>query len=315
MMGSERMKILIAGGSGFIGSVLIRHLLQREHEISVIVSPKRKRTVLPGSVTVIEGDILHPHFWTDLIENHQVVINLAGSTIFRRWNRRVKSDLYVSRIPVTAHIVDALRTCSRANTHFFSSSGVGYYGYRMNETLDEESDAGSSFLARLAVAWEGEAVKARQYGVRVVLCRFGIVMGNGGGALKNMLPFFKYRCGGTWGSGRQWFSWIHAHDLARAVLFLLDHQEIEGAVNFTAPHPVTNHEMARLLNTMLRTRPVIPAIPGSLLHAVLGEFSDVFLKGQRVVPRKLIDGGFQFHFPHLEGCLSDLLGEKIHPGM
>jgi hypothetical protein len=307
------MNILIAGGSGFIGSVLIPRLLQRGNAISVVVAPKKQHTAMPRSVSVIEGDIVHPHFWPDLIEKHQVIINLAGSSIFRRWNRRVKEAIYTSRIRTTARIVDALQASSPANKHFFSSSGVGYYGYPMHETLAEESEPGSSFLARLAVAWETAALKARAFGVRVVLCRFGIVMGNHGGALMNMLPLFRYWCGGRWGSGRQWFSWIHAQDLAQAVLFLLDHQDIEGAVNFTAPHPVTNREMSQLLNKTLRIRPLIPAIPGCLIRALLGEFSDVFLKGQRVVPRKLLDGGFQFRYPFLEGCLTDLLGVKSKP--
>jgi hypothetical protein len=309
------MNILIAGGGGFIGSILIPALLHRGNEISVIVSPRRKQAALPRSVAVIEGDSAHPHFWHDIIDRHQVIINLAGSSIFRRWNRKVKETIYASRIHTTAHIVDALQACSPAKKHFFSSSGVGYYGYPMDKALNESSESGSSFLARLAVAWESEALKARQFGVRVVLCRFGIVMGANGGALTAMLPFFKYRCGGRWGSGRQWFSWIHAHDLARTVLFLLDHPDIDGPINITAPNPVTNHEMAQLLTKALNTQPLIPAIPGFLIKALLGEFSDVFLKGQRVVPQKLSDNGFQFRFPYLEGCLADLLGVHSNPGI
>jgi hypothetical protein len=307
------MNILIAGGSGFIGSILIPPLLQRGNEISVIVSPSKKQTVLPRSVAVIEGDTAHPHFWPDIISKHQVIINLAGSSIFRRWNRTVKEAIFASRISTTAHIVDALKACPPAKKHFFSSSGVGYYGYRMNETLNEASDPGSSFLARLAVAWESEALKSPQFGVRVVLCRFGIVMGNNGGALMAMLPFFKYRCGGRWGNGRQWFSWIHAHDLARAILFLMDHPDIDGSINLTAPNPVTNAQLSQLLNKTLSKRPLLPAIPGFLIKSLLGEFSDVFLKGQRVVPQKLLDRGFQFRFPYLEGCLTDLLGVHSNP--
>lgn len=305
------MDILIAGGSGFIGSILIPPLLQRGNAISVVVSPSKKQAALHRSVAVIEGDTAHPHFWPDLIARHQVIINLAGSSIFRRWNRAVKESIYASRIRTTANIVDALKACFPAKKHLFCSSGVGYYGYRMDETLNEASDPGSSFLARLAVAWESEALKARQFGVRVVLCRFGIVMGNNGGALMAMLPLFKYRCGGRWGTGRQWFSWIHAHDLARTVLFLMDHPDIDGAINVTAPNPVTNHEMVQLFNKALNRRPLIPSIPGFLIKAMLGEFSDVFLKGQRVVPQKLLDRGFQFRFPDLEGCLSDLLAAKM----
>jgi hypothetical protein len=308
------MNILIAGGGGFIGSILIPPLLQRGNEISVIVSPSKKQTALPRSVAVIEGDTAHPHFWPDVIAGHQVIINLAGSSIFRRWNCKVKDAIYASRIRTTAHIVDALKSCSPAKKHFFSSSGVGYYGYRMDEALNESSDPGNSFLAQLAIAWESEALKARPFGVRVVLCRFGIVMGRTGGAFVNMLPLFNYRCGGRWGSGRQWLSWIHTHDLARTVLFLLDHPDIDGPVNITAPNPVTNHEMAQLLNKALNKRPLIPAIPGFLIKALLGEFSDVFLKGQRVVPQKLLDNGFQFRFPYLEGCLAALLGVHSNPG-
>ncbi len=305
------MNILIAGGSGFIASMLIPPLLQRGHAISVIVSPRTKQTALPRPVTVIAGDASDHHFWPDLIAGHQVIINLAGSSIFRRWNRRVKEAIYESRIRTTAAIVEALKVCSPAERHLFSASGVGYYGYRMDEALNEASEPGSSFLARLAVAWEAEALQARPYNVRVVLCRFGIVLGNSGGALKTMLPLFKYRCGGRWGSGRQWFSWIHAHDLARAFLFLMDHHEIEGAINMTAPNPVTNAQLTRLLNATWHRKPLIPAIPGLLIQALLGEFSDVFLKGQRVVPQKLIDNGFPFRFPHLEECLSDLLAETM----
>lgn len=309
------MKILIAGGTGFIGSILLPVLLEDDHQISMIIPPGRKHKALQEPVEIVEGDVLNRDFWPEPVQNHQIIINLAGSSIFRRWNKRVRRDIYLSRILTTRNIVSALKASTGDKKQFFSASGVGYYGYGRDELLNEESDPGGSFLARVAVEWETEALKARGCGARTVLCRFGIVMGKDGGAFKKMLPFFKYWCGGSWGGGEQWFSWIHGMDCARAFLFLLEHSEIEGAVNFTAPNPVTNGEMAHLLRKGLRRRTPLPTIPGFLIRAMLGEFSDVFLKGQRAMPGKLLAGGFQFRYPCLEGCLSDLLGGTAKPAM
>ena len=309
------MKILVAGGTGFIGNMLLPCLLKAGHQVSMLVPAKRKHTVISSSVAVVEGEAFNPLVWRGLIEKHQVIINLAGSTIFRRWNKAVKDEIYTSRIHITRNIVDAFKSCPADDRHFFCASGVGYYGYPVNELLTEESRPGSSFLARVAVDWEGEALKARECGVRVVLCRFGIVLGKNGGAFKNMLPFFRYGLGGRWGDGRQWFSWIHALDCSKAILFLLEKSTVEGAVNLTAPNPVTNRELTYLLRRRLRRRTLFPIIPGFLVRAFLGEFADVFLKGQRVMPQKLLAGGFQFRHPALEGCISDLLDERTPPAM
>jgi len=309
------MKILVAGGTGFIGNMLLPCLLKAGHQVSMLVPAKRKHTVISSSVAVVEGEAFNPLVWRGLIEKHQVIINLAGSTIFRRWNKAVKDEIYTSRIHITRNIVDAFKSCPADDRHFFCASGVGYYGYPVNELLTEESRPGSSFLARVAVDWEGEALKARECGVRVVLCRFGIVLGKNGGAFKNMLPFFRYGLGGRWGDGRQWFSWIHALDCSKAILFLLEKSTVEGAVNLTAPNPVTNRELTYLLRRRLRRRTLFPIIPGFLMRAFLGEFADVFLKGQRVMPQKLLAGGFQFLHPALEGCISDLLDERTPPAM
>ena len=309
------MKILVAGGTGFIGSVLLPCLIEAGHQVSMLIPPGREYKAISSSVAVVEGDAFHPLLWPGLVENNQVIINLAGSTIFRRWNKTVKDDIYTSRIHITRNIVEAVKTCHGNGKHVINASGVGYYGYRMNEPLTEESGPGSSFLAGIAVDWEGEALKAREHGARVVLCRFGIVMGKNGGAFKNMLPFFRYGLGGRWGDGSQWFSWIHSLDCAKAILFLLEHRDIDGAVNLTAPNPVTNRELTHLLRHKLRRRTLLPVIPGFLMRAFLGDFADVFLKGQRVMPHKLLAGGFQFRHPTLEGCISDLLDEKTKPGI
>jgi hypothetical protein len=309
------MKILVAGGTGFIGSMLLPCLIEAGHQVSLLIPPGREHKAISSSVAVVEGDAFHPLLWPGLVEKHQVIINLAGSTIFRRWNKAVKDEIYTSRIYITRNIVDAFKSCPGNDRHFFCASGVGYYGYPVNALLTEESGPGSSFLARVAVDWEGEALQARERGVRVVICRFGIVMGKNGGAFKNMLPFFRYGLGGRWGDGSQWFSWIHSLDCAKAILFLLEQSTIEGGVNLTAPNPVTNRELTHFLRRTLRRRTLFPVIPGFLMRTLLGEFADVFLKGQRVLPYKLIAGGFQFRHPTLEGCIADLLDEKTKPGI
>lgn len=301
------MKVLLIGGTGFIGSRLAAALNAHGYQISLLsTSPGAQQKMVDGIVR-LEADASKAFMLQPFMEDADVIINLAGSTTFRRWNRNVKSDIYSSRVITTRNIVEALKTCGTRNKHFFNASGIGYYGYHNDEVLQEESPPGSSFLARMAAAWEAEALKAAGPGIRVVLCRFGIVLGKGGGALGNMLPLFRLWCGGRWGSGKQWFSWIHADDVAGAMMFLIKHQTLEGPVNLTAPNPVTNAEMARTLRGILKKITLFPVVPGFLMKVLLGECSEVFLKGQRVSPRRLLTHGFDFAYPELSSCLAHLL--------
>lgn len=301
------MKILMTGGTGFIGSRLVTALQEEGHRLSLLCTSSTADRAIAGGAHIYEGDLTKSSWLQQVIEQQDVIINLGGSTIFRRWNQKVKHDIYISRIIPTRSIVEALKACGNKSKLLLNASGVGYYGYQNDELLNEESGPGTSFLAGVAADWETEALKARAWGVKVILCRFGIVLGKRGGALTNMLPFFRFWCGGRWGSGNQWFSWIHEEDLARAVTFLLQRQDMEGPVNFTAPSPVTNSEMSRMLRGMVKRKTLIPVLPAFLIKAILGEFSDVFLKGQRVIPRRLLDQGFRFQYPQLEGCLTNLL--------
>ena len=187
-----------------------------------------------------------------------------------------------------------------------SASAVGYYGFTADQELDETSPPGKDFLAQLAVDWENEALKASQKGIRVALTRFGVVMGNDGGALDQMVRPFKFFVGGPIGSGRQWMSWIHVQDLCRAALFVAENPTVEGPVNFCSPEPVTNKNLAEEIGKILR-RPSFMSAPGFAIRLALGEFGSVILKGQRVFPRKLIDHGFQFNFSSVRSALNDLL--------
>jgi uncharacterized protein (TIGR01777 family) len=304
------MKLFFIGGTGFIGSILAPFFIQNGHQVTLLVSPTSNTKFVNGKVAVLAGNPTKQGTWQKNMVEHDCVINLAGTSIFQRWNKEIKTQIYTSRIATTRNIVEGLKAYNKKTKHLFNASGIGYYGYDQETLFDEKSPPGDSFLATVAKDWEAEALKAQLLGVRTVLCRFGIVMGRGGGALKNMLPLFKMYCGGTWGTGNQWFSWIHETDLINAFSFLLYHTAIEGPVNFTAPNPVQNSELVEKMREVLPRKSIIGAIPGSLIKCLLGEFSEVFLKGQRAIPRKLMDNGYTFSFGNLKACLIDL----IHQG-
>jgi len=204
-------------------------------------------------------------------------------------------------------LVDAIQD-HRIKT-FISTSAVGYYGFRGDEELTEESSPGKDFLAQLAVDWEKEALRAKDRGVRVVLTRFGIVLGEEGGALGQMIPLFKKDLGGPLGSGKQWFSWIHREDLIRAMLFLFEHTEISGPVNLTAPNPVRNKDLAAAIGKAMR-RPAFMRVPGFMLRLALGEFGSVLLEGQRVIPQRLLQSGFQFQYARIDEALAKIVENK-----
>jgi uncharacterized protein (TIGR01777 family) len=189
----------------------------------------------------------------------------------------------------------------------FSTSAVGYYGFHGDEELVEDSPSGNDFLARIALEWEGGALKAREKGARVVITRFGIVMGEKGGALSQMIPLFKKYIGGPIGSGKQWFSWVHIKDLAEAFVFLLKHPEISGPVNVCSPNPVRNKDLAKALGKALHRPSFIPA-PGFMVKLVLGEFGSVILEGQKVIPRRLLENGFVFQYADINKALQSIPG-------
>jgi uncharacterized protein (TIGR01777 family) len=304
------MKIFLIGGTGFIGRLMVASFIEKGYEVTLLVSSNKKEEVFNQNLEVITGDPTLPGEWQKNMGTHDIVINLAGTSIFQRWNKRIKDEIYTSRITTTVNIVKGLKNYNKEIKHFFNASGVGYYGYHQEALFDEESPPGNSFLAMVARDWEQEALKAQALGVRTVLCRFGIVMGRGGGALKNMLPLFKMHCGGTWGNGKQWFTWIHESDVINGLYFLLHQKCIEGPVNFTAPHPVQNRELTECMRDVLQCKSILPAIPGVLIKLLLGEFSEVFLKGQRAIPGKLVDNGYTFYFSDLRECLIDLLRQS-----
>jgi len=304
------MRVFITGGTGFIGNYLARGLAQEGFRVSVLTRNNSKRRVLPEGIDIVPGDPVTTGAWQEKIGESDSVINLAGASIFKRWNEKSKAIIRESRIETTRNIVKALVRIGKKNIDLISASAVGYYGYREDEVLVESSSAGSDFMAAVSRDWEAEALKARENGTRVVLCRFGIVLGTGGGALSKMLPFFRMGIGTRLGDGKQWFSWIHRKDLFRILLHLVKSKDIQGAVNCTAPRPVRNKVFTKTLGKVLRRPVFLPPLPGFLLRGVLGEFSDSVLKGQKVIPKVLMDKGFAFVFPDIEEALSNIVSSS-----
>lgn len=302
------MKVFMTGGTGFIGKHLVRKL--NEDGLTVLVLTRSGRTPQSSEANIryIQGDSTRPGPWQENVGDCDFVINLAGATIFNKWNEKQKKLILESRLQTTENLVQALRSPSGRKVTLLSTSAVGYYGFRKDEILDEGSSPGEDFLASVTRAWEAEALKAQGKGVRVVLTRFGLVLGEKGGALSIMAPFYKLFIGGPLGNGSQWFSWIHLRDLVEAVLFLTKHPEISGPVNVCSPHPIRNKDLAKALGKTLR-RPSFLHAPAFAVRLFLGEFGNLVLNGQRVVPRRLLERGFSFLFPDIQDALTDILGK------
>jgi uncharacterized protein (TIGR01777 family) len=305
------MRIFLMGGTGLVGSRLIERLRLRQDDLVLLTRrPDVGRDKLVGSGAVVEGDPTVPGPWMERVAECDAVINLVGENIFaRRWNAEFKKRLYDSRIQATDHVAQALakhpHTASGAAKVLVNASAIGYYGPRGDEELTEDSPPGDDFLARICIDWEKAARSAESAGVRVVVLRIGIVLDRRG-ALAKMLTPFKLFVGGPVGSGRQWMSWIHHHDVVGLLLLALDNAEVRGPINTTAPHPVTNREFSKALGRALG-RPSIMRTPKFALRVLMGEVAGLVTTGQRVLPRRAEALGYPFQFSDIDGALRDVL--------
>lgn len=301
------MKIFLTGGTGFVGGFLTKALADQGHDLTILTRKKDPPASSHSRTRFVTGDPKQEGPWMAEVARHDWIINLAGASISTKWTDEAKRVLYDSRVLTTKNLVAALAQGHRHQL-FCSTSAPGYYGHRGDEELTEDSPPGQDFLAELARDWEAEALKAQELGIRTVITRFGIVLGRGGGMLDQLVPLFNKFMGGPMGSGTQWLSWIHHQDLVRAFLFLPDHPELTGPVNFTSPQPVRNRDFAQALGQVLG-RPALLAAPAFMLRLILGEFAEAILTGQRVLPRKLLAAGFQFLYLSIDQALRDILGE------
>lgn len=292
-------KVFITGGTGFLGKSLTSRLASQGYQVTVLTRRIRKDEQLPHKTVYLEGDPTLPGGWQDAVHNHDVIINLAGASIFSRWTKNRKKKITDSRILTTRHLVEALSARKTKETLLISASAVGYYGFHGDEVLDENSPAGNDFLASVTVEWEKAARAAELKGTRVITARFGIILGEEGGALEKLTKIVKLGLGAPIGTGKQWFSWIHKSDLIESIHYLMSHPDISGPVNCTSPYPVTNRELMKSLGKALKRPVFLPPIPGFLIKLVLGEFGNTIIKGQRVYPAKLMESGFTFRYPTL----------------
>lgn len=309
------MTIVIAGGTGFLGRPLAECSAEAGDQVIVLtrqLPPGETRhdagTGLPG-ITRAGWCPERVDPWAPLLDGADAVVNLAGESIgAARWTPEVKQRLRESRIRATRALVEAARRAGRRPRVFVSASAVGYYGAGAGDrVLDEQAPPGDDFLARLCVEWEQEAVRAADLGLRVVLVRTGLVLDAGGGALAKMLPVFRLGLGGRFGSGRQFVPWIHRLDWLELLRWAIGDARVVGPLNATAPDPVTNAGFARALGRALGRPAWLPA-PAFALRLVLGEMADVLLLGgQRAVPARALELGFDFRFRDLARALDHIL--------
>lgn len=304
------MKIVMTGATGFVGRHLSAALLARGDSVVALGRSPRPADFGHALLSYRQADTTLGGPWQDEVADADAAINLAGATIFKRWTPSVKAQIRSSRIETTRRLVEALPADGRVT--LLSASGAGYYGDRGESALGEGEPAGNDFMAGIAADWEAAARRAEDRGTRVVLARFGVVLGRGGGAMAQMIPAFRMFCGGPLGGGRQWFPWIHLRDLAAAALFALDRPELSGAVNFTAPRPARQREVAQALGAALKRPALLPA-PALLVRLVLGEFADVLLGSQRVMPQKLLAAGFRFAYPDIRSAVAQIVAPPAPP--
>ncbi|MGE5244735.1 MAG: TIGR01777 family oxidoreductase [Betaproteobacteria bacterium] len=301
------MKIVLAGATGFLGRPLVDRLAAHGHELVVL----SRRADAAGAARTIEWNPAGPPGpWTAELDGAGAVINLAGESIAgARWTDAHKRRVLESRVAATRSLAAAIRGAAHPPPVFISGSAVGYYGARGDEILTEDSTAGGDFLARVCIQWEAEAGGAAP-DTRVVCVRTGVVLERDGGALRQMLLPFRIGIGGPVGSGRQWWPWIHREDWLELVCWALDAPGLSGALNATAPEPVTNRTFARELGRALH-RPSFMPTPAFALRLALGEMADaLLLSGQRAVPAKAERLGFRFRYPRLAEALTAIFRQR-----
>lgn len=297
------MRVLVTGGTGFVGSRLVSSLCARSDLVTVV-------TRHPESARAARAGVTYER-WLPDVSRFDAVVHLAGEPIAgKRWNAAVKSAIRSSRVDTTRNLVDALRAATPRPRVFVCGSATGYYGDRGEELLPESAPPADTFLAEVCVAWEAEAARAEELGVRRVSIRTSTVLGANGGALARLVPLFRLGLGGPFGSGRAWFPWVHLHDLCDLIVHAIDRQEVCGAINATSPGIVRNKEFARTLGRVLR-RPAILPVPKTALRIVLGEVASFLTESQHCVPERALAAGFCFAHPALAPALRDVL--RAHP--
>lgn len=295
------MRVLVTGGTGFIGQALCPLLLQQGHQ--VVLWTRQLKPKLPQGVKEYVNQL--QELEKDSIE---AVINLAGAGIAdKRWSEERKKLLVNSRVETTQQLVKWMITQDSPPQVLVSASAVGYYGEQGDRIITEDTPPAPGFTHDLCAAWEAAALQAEQQGIRVCLVRTGVVLDQGGGSLAKMLPAFKLGLGGPLGSGQHWFPWIHREDMARIYLWLLENKQEQGVFNASAPHPVSNKEFTQALGKAIK-RPAFMPMPAPVLKLMFGEMGELLLASDRMQPQRLEEAGFEFRYPQVDQALKKIFG-------
>lgn len=293
---------LITGATGFIGRAISKFLSDMGYPVyGLSRNPGKETGLLHWNPQKLDG-------WEDIMKKAKIIINLAGHSIgSSRWTKKTKNRILHSRVESTDILVEALRKTSSRPDLFIQISGIGYYGSRGDEILDENSTPGSGFLSQVSQEWEASTERLEPMNIRRTIFRTGLVLGPGGGALKRMLIPFRFFLGGIFGPGTQWVPWIHISDVCRALEFVISRPQIRGTINLTAPQPVTNRQMTQILGKILN-RPTFFTLPAWIIRIRLGKMGEeLLLSSQRALPRRLQQEGFEFSYPDLNSSLSSIL--------
>lgn len=308
------MKVVVSGATGLVGRGLIDAMVRRGDDVLALTRSQ-------SSAERLRGPRVEPYIWPDpkqtpppsaALSGADAVVHLLGEPVAQRWTERAKQEIRDSRVLSTRQVVNALSELPAQHRPkaLVNASAIGYYGAHGPETIDESADPGTDFLSQVVTEWEQEATRAQELGgVRVALPRIGVVLAPRGGALGQMLQPFRLGLGGPVAGGRQYTSWVHLADVAGAILHCLDSPTCEGPFNLTAPTPVTNREFSKTLGRVLH-RPAIVPVPGLALRALYGDMASVVTGGQRVLPKRLSDWGYEFGYRELEPALRDLVSPR-----
>ena len=304
--------IITTGASGFIGKVLCRQLIEANYDVVALSrNPGEGNKLLPNEVNIVKWDAKTVQGWANYADGAYAIVNLAGESIATgRWTHIKKRRILESRLNAGKAVVQAVEQAKNKPRVVIQASGVGYYGGRADEVLDESSSPGSGFLTEVAKQWEESTNKVQSFGVRHVIIRTGVVLGPNGGFLSRVILPFRLFVGGRLGSGKQWISWIHIYDEVNAIRFFLEREDLQGVFNLSAPSPLTCKSFFGVLGRVMK-RPSWLPVPGFALRLVLGEMAkELILSGQRVVPKRLLESGYNFLYLDAKSALREILTEN-----
>lgn len=306
-------RIIVTGATGFIGKALCFRLLEEKYDVVALSRSKEKGEKIFGTdATVVEWDGKSSEVWQDYANGAYAVVNLAGENIGSgRWTPKRKQSILQSRLDAGRAIVEAAKSVEKKPRVIIQASAIGYYGSRGDEIIDESSSPGESFLVEVVKKWEQSTQGVESLKIRRVIVRSSIVLGKKGGVFLRLVKPFRLFVGGHLGSGKQWFSWIHLEDEVKAILFLIEREDLSGVFNLTAPHQLIQKDFFHILGKIMK-RPSWFPVPGFVLRLIFGEMAkDTLLSGQRVASRRLLEAGYRFLYPQAELAIKEILGKNV----